>query len=291
MSQMIEERPSRISVAHIYAKRGLRWRRNSHPYISGDAFADYVDYVYEPPRCRNFNKVSLQDARSIFVRSDRLQELLSRHRSDIQASVIISGNSDYEFHSLPVDIPSSVKAFFLQNSFVSDNVRFFSIPIGIENFRWGVNGNPRFIRDRGGIKHSKPKALFGPFGKTHRTREIVARDFGDRSEHWDFVMERMKPQDFDKLSRKYSHVAAVRGNGVDTHRLWESLYRGITPIVEYSAWWNSLSELFPEVEVIDSWTHTNVLEALFRNQASSNFRENPTLWMPYWEEKISKFLS
>lgn len=291
MSQMTERHPSRISVAHIYAKRGLRWRRNSHPYISGDAFADFADFVYEPPRWRNFNKVSLHDAKSIFVRSDRLQELLTNHGHEIRASVIITGNSDYEFHSPPVDIPSSVNAFFLQNSFVSDNMHIFSIPIGIENFRWGVNGNPRFIKNREAMNLSNPKVLFGPLGKTHPTRRIVTREFGDPSEHWDFLMERMKPQDFDKLSKKYSHIAAVRGNGVDTHRLWESLYRGVTPIVEYSAWWDSLSEIFSEVEIVDSWSNANVLEALSRNKAYSNFRENPALWMPYWEDKIRKFLS
>jgi len=291
MSQMDMNRPSRIAVAHIYAKRGMRWRRNSYPYISGDAFADFADYVYEPPRFRNLNKVSLHQAKTIFVRSESLQELLSTHGHEIRAAVIITGNSDYEFHSPPVDIPPCVNAFFLQNSFVSDNERFFSIPIGIENFRWGVNGNPRFINDLGAPNLPRPKVLFGPLGKTHPVREIVARDFANQSEHWDFLVGRLKPQIFDKSFRKYTHVAAVRGNGVDTHRLWESLYRGVTPIVERSAWWDSLSELFPEVEIIDSWTGANVVEALSRKKSSSNFKENPALWMPFWESEIRKFLS
>ena len=291
MSQMKEKRPSRIAVANIYAKRGLRWRRNSYPYISGDAFADFADYVYEPPRFRNFNRDSLHHAKTIFVRSESLQELLSTHGHEIRAAVIITGNSDYEFHSPPVDIPSCVNALFLQNSFVSDDKRFFSIPIGIENFRWGVNGNPRFIRNRVSLNLPKPRVLIGPLGRTHPTREIVARDFGSHSEHWDFLTERLKPRDFDKLSKKYSHVAAVRGNGVDTHRLWETLYRGITPIVEKSIWWDSLSELFPQVEIIDSWTKENMLEVLRKNEVSSHSRENPALWMPFWESKIRKFLS
>lgn len=290
MSQMIEKRPSRIAVAHIYAKRGLRWRRNSYPYISGDAFADFADHVYEPPRWRNFNRDALHSALIIFVRSERLQELLSKHGQEIRASVIIAGNSDYEFHSPPTDIPSCVNAFFLQNSFISDDVRFFSIPLGIENFRWGVNGNPKFIQNRVALTPPEPKILFGPLGKTHQTREVVRREFSGMSQHWDFLTKRISPQDFDKLSKKYSHVAAVRGNGVDTHRLWESLYRGLTPIVEKSAWWDSLSELFPEVEIIESWNHANVLEVLIRERASLNPRGNPALWMPFWESKINKYL-
>ncbi len=287
---MTDKRPSRLAVAYIYAKRAVRWRRNSYPYISGDAFADLADFVYEPPRGRNFNRIPLESARVIFARSESLQELLSEHGHKIQASVIVTGNSDYEFHSPLLDVPPSVKAIFLQNSFISDNVRFFSIPLGIEDFRWGVNGNPRFMKDRGTISASKRKVLFGPLGKTHRTREIVTKDFDSNSEHWDIFQERMKPQHFDKLAKEYTHVAAVRGNGVDTHRLWESLYRGVTPVVEKSAWWDSLCEMFPEVEIVDSWTHENVLKVLARAKPPATFRMNPALWMPFWEHKINNFL-
>ncbi len=287
---MTEKRPSRLGVAYIYAKRGVRWRRNSYPFISGDAFADLADFVYEPPRWRNFNSVPLENARVIFTRSENLQELLSEHGHKIQASVIVTGNSDHEFHAPPLDVPLSVKAIFLQNSFISDNVRFFSIPLGIENLRWGVNGNPRFMKDRGTIPASKRRVIFGPLGKTHRTREIVTKDFNGNSEHWDFFQGRIKPQHFDKLTKEYTHVAAVRGNGVDTHRLWESLYRGVTPIVEKSAWWDSLCEIFPEVEIVDTWTHENVLKVLALDKPSASFRKNPALWMPFWEHKIYKFL-
>jgi len=290
MSQMTEKRPSRLAVAYIYAKRAVRWRRNSYPFISGDAFADLADFVHEPPRWRNFNRVPLESARVIFIRSESLQGLLSEHGHKIQASVIVTGNSDYEFHSPLVDVPPSVKAIFLRNSFISDNVRFFSIPLGIEDFRWGVNGNPRLMKDRGTISASKRRVLFGPLGKTHGTREIVTKDFDSNSEHWDFFQGRMKPRHFDRLAKEYTHVAAVRGNGVDTHRLWESLYRGVTPIVEKSAWWDSLCEMFPEVQIVDSWTHDNVLKVLARGKPPASFRKNPALWMPFWEHKINNFL-
>lgn len=287
---MTEKRPSRVAVAYIYAKRIIRWRRNSYPFISGDAFADLADYVHEPPRWRNFNRVSLEKARVIFTRSENLQEFLSTQGHKIQASVIVAGNSDHEFHSSLFDVPPSVKAIFLQNSYISDGIRVFSIPIGIENFRWGVNGNPKFMKNRRIDSTSNRKVLFGPLGKTHQTREIVTKNFNEVSEYWDFFQGRIKPQHFDKLVKKYTHVAAVRGNGVDTHRLWESLYRGVVPIVEKSAWWDSLREIFPEVEIVDSWTHRNVLEVLARNKPETSFRMNPALWMPFWEDKISKFL-
>ncbi len=288
---MNEKRPTRAAVAYIYAKRAIRWRRNTYPYISGDAFADLADYVYEPPRWRNLNKVTLCSAKIIFVRSENLQELVDQHGHEIRASVIIAGNSDFEFHTPPINLPISVRAVFLQNSFVSDNARLFSIPLGIENFRWGVNGNPKFIRTQGASNISKTRVLFGPLGKTHPTREKVTKSFDVASQYWDFFSGRIAPRDFDKLTKRYSHVAAVRGNGVDTHRLWESLYRGVTPIVEKSAWWDSLAIYFPEVEVLDSWTHENILEVLARTRKFTKTFENPALWMPFWENKVMEFLN
>lgn len=290
MSQMTEKRPTRVAVAHIYAKRAIRWRRNSHPFISGDAFADFADYVYKPPRWRDLNSMPIESARVIFARSEDLQPLLSEFKNRINASVIITGNSDFEFHKPLIDIPESVRALFLQNSFISDGLKTFSIPLGIEDFRWGVNGNPRFINDRKNFTLLSQKVLFGPLGKTHKTREFVTRDFSNSSPDWDFFRGRIKPQEFDKLSKCYSHVAAVRGNGVDTHRLWESLYRGITPIVEKSPWWNSLADLFPEVEIIDEWNHVNIRRVLANYSGPQSFRTNPALWMPYWEKKIMDFL-
>lgn len=288
---MTEKRPSRIAVAHIYAKRAIRWRRNSRPFISGDAFADFADYVYKPPRWRNFNAIPLESAKVIFTRSEDLQAFFSEFGNKITASVIITGNSDHEFHEPLQNVPQSVRALFLQNSYISDDIRYFSIPLGIEDLRWGVNGNPRFIRDRKDFESANPKILFGPLGKTHKTREVVTSSFSVPSDDWDFFQGRIKPQDFDKLSKRYSHIAAVRGNGVDTHRLWESLYRGIIPIVERSSWWDSLSTLFPEVEVIDEWTHENVKNILAKNRNPQSFRTNPALWMPFWESKISQYLN
>lgn len=287
---MNDKRPSRVAVAHIYAKRIVRWRRNSYPFISGDAFADFSDFVYKAPNWRTLSKTPISEARVIFARSEDLQEMLDAHSHEIHASVIISGNSDYEFHKPLKNLPKSVMALFLQNSYISDDKFYFSIPIGIENFRWGVNGNPRFLKERKITKNIKEMVLFGPLGKTHPIREEVRNVFPDGAEQWDFLQGRIKPQVFDKLSKQYSHIAAVRGNGVDTHRLWESLYRGIIPIVEKSQWWDSLEFLYPEVEVIESWTPKNVREILSTKSEVRSFRENPALWMPFWESKIKKFV-
>ena len=170
---MNQKRPSRVYVLSVYIKRFLRWQRTSYPFLTIDAFAALADYRFNPVRWRlsDRNLVNIVNAEVIFCKSEEL-EILFRNHPGIKAKVIICGNSDFEFHKIPSGIPKSVRALFLQNSFISDNHTIFTLPIGIENFRWGVNGNPKLL-DRILNKGVKDEILVGPFGKTHPVRREV----------------------------------------------------------------------------------------------------------------------
>jgi hypothetical protein len=36
-------------------------------------------------------------------------------------------------------------------------------------------------------------------------------------------------------SRRYKYVICPRGNGIDTHRVWEALYLGVVPVVHHTS--------------------------------------------------------
>jgi hypothetical protein len=234
---------------------------------------------------------SPENAKIIFCRSDELQEFLDLYSEKLTANVIITGNSDHEFHEIPKNIPKSVKALFLQNSYISDNKFVYTIPIGLENFRLGVNGNPKFIQYRRNSVGRPAKILFGPLSPTHPIRETVIARFSQVDSNWDLLTERLSPRNYARVSGKYGFIAAVRGNGVDTHRLWEALYRGLTPIVERDDWWRSLESMFPQVLLVDSWEKSEI-DRVLSNQEPEDFdpRALEALWMPYWQAAISKFV-
>ena len=154
-----------------------------------------------------------------------------------------------------------------------------------------MNGNPRFVRNSWKNQERKEKLLFGPLSPTHPAREIVIERFNRVDPLWDLVLGRLSPKEYDQRTRKYSMIAAVRGNGVDTHRLWETLYRGATPIVVMDIWWESLRELFPQVVTISDW---NLVEISGVVQSVNPVTFDPTrisaLWMPFWEQKIRSYL-
>lgn len=282
-------RPSRYKVSKIYLSRAINWRKNNSPFLSGDSFADLCDYVAYPPRFRNIgqNFEDLKKAKVIFCPSDRLEEFLSDFKGSINAKVILAGNSDHEFHYRPEFIPRSVKALYLQNSFISDNTHIFTLPIGIENRRLGENGKPRNFQGPDLIGKKINKVLFGPFSNTHPDRLTVQMIFDWSSEWHEYLNHRLPPKNFARLIKNYSYVASVRGNGVDTHRLWESLYHGTVPIIRKDAWSRSLSDLKLPLKFIDTWTMENI-KMLLEDQTAQNFvpTKYPALWMDYWKAKF-----
>lgn len=232
----------------------------------------------------------IQEASVIFCPSHRLEEFLKDFGATLRAKVIICGNSDFEFNTIPSQIPSSVRQLFLQNSLISDHELITTLPIGIENFRWGVNGNPKFIKKTRNWASRGNKVLVGPFGLTHPTRIELLRGMRlDRNVQ--FVEERLSPKQFALWSNSFKYIAAVRGNGVDTHRFWESLYRGSIPIVQSDNWSKSIRSLkLPFIEIRE-WSSEELQKALNQDQiAEFDPKELEPLWWPYWEKEIGKYL-
>lgn len=282
-------RPSRYEVSKIYLSRAVNWRKNNSPFLSGDSFGDLCDYVAYPPRFRNVTQSykDLKEARVVFCPSDRLDQFFADFYGSINAKIVIAGNSDHEFHFRPVNIPKSVKALYLQNSFVSDDSHIFTLPIGIENLKLGMNGKPHNFGNPSSVSIKSTKVLFGPFSNTHPDRVKVQNYFSRSSELHDFLDHRLPPKSFSNLVKSYSYVAAVRGNGVDTHRLWESLYLGTVPIVGRDSWSESLAKLNLPVKLIDEWAVENI-ELIVKNEKAKIFdpAKYPALWISYWSSKL-----
>ena len=288
-----ERRPSRTKVLHTYAKRCVRWRRNSAPYLTGDLFSDESDVSLYPPRFRRkpANLTAVREARVLFCPSDKLQEFLDEFHKQISARVIICGNSDYEFRNLPSNIPKSVRQMFLQNSFISKHQLVSSLPIGIENLRWGVNGNPKNLTLGGSWLQRRNEILIGPFGLTHQLRTEVWNTFLNSADGIKLIQDRLEPDEYTKISNETRYVAAVRGNGVDTHRLWETLYRGGVPIVLQDDWSGGMGKLGLPLLEVTSWSTQNLTQIL-KSERDLSFAPNqiPALWWPYWKKVIESYL-
>jgi hypothetical protein len=271
----------------LYARRTIVWNKDSGPFLSGDAFAKLSDVSVFPPRFRG-KKPSRRDiatATIIFCPSHRLEDLLADYGTIITSKVLLLGNSDRDFISPIENLPRSIKKVFCQNLGFKDP-RYHVLPIGIENLRLATNGDTKlFSREFFGEEKSE-KVLLGPFSKTHVERnEFVFSDFTDDKAL--ILNDRLKPSAYAQLSSTFRYIAAPRGNGLDTHRFWETLYRGGIPIVKNSAWSTQIQNLGIPLLEVNSWDASDVLETLKAAEKSIVVRrELPQLWMNWWERLI-----
>ena len=93
------------------------------------------------------------------------------------------------------------------------------------------------------------------------------------------------------MARETRYVAAVRGNGVDTHRHWETLYRGGIPIIVEDAWSAGIDTLNLPFLKVDAWS-TDQLQGFIRKGWDLGFSPEkiPALWWPYWKKLIGSYL-
>jgi hypothetical protein len=255
-------------------------RKTNYPFLSGDSFAIACDVSVDP----NFknSKTKLSDANSIFCPSEKIEEFLAECGDLISAKVLVLGNTDRDFYEIPCEFPSSIKRVYMQNSHISDEL-FRTLPIGIENLRYGQNGLLSLF-DRNQFPTEKKEILLvGPFSLTHPERLELADWTKIRDPRLRTISERMSPRNLASLARDFKFVACPRGNGTDTHRFWETLYRGSIPVVKRSRWSDSISELGIPIVQLENWNFEEFLETTTNGIWSLfNPEEIPALWMDHW---------
>ena len=280
-----------MRVRGLVRVRRLAYRdRVSAPMLSGDAFASVCEVRVRRPlsQLSAAELRDLRDAHRIFCISDYLEDLLDGH-SGLSVRVLLVGNSDRDFLDRPTNLPRHLRLLAMQNSFVSDNELIYTLPIGIENLALGNNGRPKLFKDPddGERRH---EILVGPFGLTHRDREGLCNAYSHTTGPWQVVESRASSGALDSLMREHRWVLSPRGNGVDTHRTWESLYRGAYPVVAESRWSNSLSQYGYPLVIVPSLAPTDVLAAIEYLSEKSSSALQPRLfrwlWMPAWTDWI-----
>jgi hypothetical protein len=91
--------------------------------------------------------------------------------------------------------------------------------------------------------------------------------------------------------RKHSFVLCPRGNGRDTHRLWETLYLGAIPIVKRRDLPEDLLSDFP-IWIVNSWSEAldpNARAIARDNLLRRDWDEN-RLRQSYWNSIIASHL-
>lgn len=296
-----DRRWTRINNLHIHAKELQKF--SSHLWLTADdivtgerlqglaeisiiprdmyAFHQHVDdFAREAVLIDDYSAVDQQSAinflsskRSFFVYTHALADF-SRHiwpRLQGRGYVLITHNSDHEIDEkfLPLLADDKLARWFAQNATIS-HPKLVPLPIGIANSMW-PHGNLEVLYEAiaGNRKRRKDHLVYLHFNQhTHPERrriwETLRRSFPEMPEQPE------KPRPFgDYLADLARHRFAVcpQGNGSDTHRIWESLYLDVIPVIERSPHVEYWSRRGLPLLIVDDWeelTPDHLLESVAR---------------------------
>lgn len=280
----VERIPHRI---WHYTRKLAYANKTSSPFISPDTFMRIADLSLDKNFYPGIQKI--KEASVIFVNSGDTEKFFSEYGRITNAKVLIFGNNDVDFADFVFSVPKSVRRVYLQNSTVSDDF-FRSIPIGIERLSYVTNGLPKLFDKKYSNIDKNGKILVGPFSPTHPERKLLTDSLSIYSQNTNKCIERLSPVEYARLSAKYSYIACPRGNGLDTHRFWEALYRASLPIVIKSKWSQNFSNLGVPMIELESWTDLENCVSSFSGTVNLLPENIPAIWEEFWIQDIRAWL-
>lgn len=264
--------------------------------ICGDKFIGVSDFIYSPrikhkddyDRSPNtLTLFKLKDGSIIYTHSFYAKQLFSMISGVLKDLVIITHNGDTNIDG-SFRLPANVVKWHAQNVDV-ENSRIESIPIGIENDRWMQKVDKKRIMAEK-LKEKKVFKNLVYMNFSIKTNPCWRKAVYDSLKEKPFVTTRMGENGsyFEQyIDNVYNHkyVVCPRGNGLDTHRFWETLYMGSVPIVvrNINNWFyndlpvlyvNDWSEITGDL-LIDKWCEFKDMDW---NREKLTFK--------YWENKI-----
>ena len=200
------------------------------------------------------------------------------------SNVFISHNSDLgigEEHRKYLD-SDTVKAWYCQNATIS-HPKLHALPIGLGNQQY-PHGNMQLLNDV--INDTEPKSFL--FFKNFNIGTNISKrsQIDDITTKNNILMTTNLPQkEYFKAIKRSAFCISPPGNGVDCHRIWESLYLGTIPVVETHSAFNQFKHL--PILFIDDWNKVTI-DFLASQVGMLNQFNNPIheLTMSYWVQKI-----
>lgn len=208
--------------------------------------------------------------------------------------VIISGHSDSGIHDSQVEL-FSPKVWYTLNKQTS-NSNVFSIPLGITN-----NTNESKLHPIFGDLDS----MFEVMSQSIEKKNLVYMNFNintykqERQHVWNLFKTKKwvtigndiktieGRTNYLKEIKAHHFVLCPRGRGIDTHRLWETLYMGSIPIVKRDLAYEEFYDL--PICFINDWNEIN--EDFLENEKNRINNNNyclDKLKISYWIDKINK---
>lgn len=251
--------------------------------ISGKFFNEICKWHTCPRYEQNFEVSSIQENDLIFINLDNFENFFKIISTNNPPKFsLITHNSDRDFNqNMFYSIKPFINKIYALNSSVSDEL-VTKIPLGFIDSR---------IDEMAAINVDKKENLIyiNFHIKNHPDRQICINHF--KKYDWANIEKsnetsRLSFTDYAKELNKHKYSACPRGSGIDTHRIYESLYFNVIPIVKN----NELSDMYSNMPIllINDWSEITL--ELLNNRYDElyskliNWKEKNKNWykVEYW---------
>lgn len=166
------------------------------------------------------------------------------------------------------------------------------IPIGFENTRWEKHFGPKTEMITRIRKQNAIPSKIAYLNCSIQNGVEARQECYDKSSKMSFVTIDQPNLTYSQyLDRMKDHmfILGPRGNGLDSHRTWETLMLRRVPVLTKKG---RLEELYNDLPVlfVDDWNDLNEMN-LQEVYESFSFDNQDYLTMEYWEEKIKEVVS
>ena len=272
------------------------FRPSSKPFLSGDSLRVFSNHIFDETKSFDPNKVKKGDI--LFLKTELKDIFFNHYHPKIKEPYkLITHNSD-----LPVEnddlkyVDEKIIHWFATKLNTPATEKISCLPYGIENKRFLKNGKVKnfkkvLIETKNNEKERKIFCSFNPStNPTHR--EPVHKNVLQRQDI--FVVKRFSNNlEYLRELSKYKFNLCPEGNFFESHRIWESLIFGCTPIVEK----NTVNENFFNIgiplimlESFDELTSISIEDLEQKNKANESKEYSQFSNLDYWKEIIDRKL-
>jgi hypothetical protein len=199
-------------------------------FITGNSFKELCHYIIDEHGVRYNNIHNHESNILIFVKTDYIHTFFNSDLVPNKPFYLITHNSDYSInknHSPYLEKYTNLLKWYAQNVDY-EHEKLIPIPIGIANPEW-PHGNTDVLDQTINTDYKKEILMYANFNiNTNRSvRQECLRHISAEYVENNVPLDRY----LINTSKAYFSICPM-GNGIDSHRIWESLYLRTVPVVE-----------------------------------------------------------
>ena len=269
-------------------------------FVSGWNLSQRCDFVFSGNKTINIdgslrpevvvktNTLEVKDGDSVFCKTDYLPMLRRNLNRDGTRIKLVTHDSDFEIDR---HIFNAINDYVELESWQAANVNYeheklSALPLGLANDYCPITLKKDDILSCHEVREvSGPKKLlyvnFNPSTNPQEREPVFMKFKNDKKVTVRHPREISSKKDYVSELLNHKFVVCPRGNGIDTHRVWESLYLGVIPIVK-NCIHNRFFQDLPILMVNDfSQIELESLEEIYDYYISSNW-DLRKLTSEYW---------